>query len=97
MRVTLTAEATAELEEATTWYAERSWVASQHFVEAFLHATRSIANNPKRWPEIEAGVRRALLRKYPYSLIFVIHDEEAFVLSVMHQSREPGYWRDRVP
>ncbi|MFV8751334.1 type II toxin-antitoxin system RelE/ParE family toxin [Nannocystaceae bacterium ST9] len=96
MRVVLTGWATAELEEATSWYANHDWLASQNFTDAFLHAARSIAENPRLWPEIEAEVRRALLRKYPYSLIFVIRGDEALVLSVMHQSREPGYWRDRL-
>lgn len=42
------------------------------------------------------GVRKALLDRFPFSLVFVELDAELRVLAVAHQRRRPGYWRRRV-
>jgi plasmid stabilization system protein ParE len=46
----------------------------------------------------EAGTRRKLLQRFPYSLIYLMEgeDEHIFIVAVMHQRRKPGYWRDRL-
>lgn len=93
MRVVLTAEAREELREATKWYAQRSRRAAEHFVHAYKHARELIQGEPERWAEIEPGIRRVLLQKYPYSLLYAIEDDTAVVLAVKHHKRHPDYWR----
>jgi len=36
-----------------------------------------------------------MIKRFPYSLIHTIADDEIRVLAVAHQSRRPGYWRQR--
>lgn len=95
MRVLLTPEARDELREATEWYAERSPSAAAGFVEAYKHARARISELPATWPEIEPGIRRVLLRRFPYALLYALDGDHALVLAVMHHSRRPGYWRGR--
>lgn|GEM_PF-1926810 len=54
-----------------------------------------IAEAPERAPEIEPGIRRVLLRKFPYSLLYVVEQDHALVLAVKHDKRQPDYWRER--
>jgi len=42
------------------------------------------------------GVKRLLLRRFPYDVVVRETPEEFIVVAVAHQSRRPGYWRSRV-
>lgn len=41
----------------------------------------------------ELGVRRKLLARFPYAIVFVESDAFVRVISVMHGHRRPAYWR----
>ncbi|HVC81165.1 MAG TPA: type II toxin-antitoxin system RelE/ParE family toxin [Chloroflexota bacterium] len=45
---------------------------------------------PEAWPEREPGIRKRVLRRYPYVLIYAVDRERevVVVLRVVHQSRE---------
>lgn len=43
------------------------------------------------------GLRRLLLGKFPFSVIYAVNDEEIVVVAVAHQRRRPGYWAHRRP
>lgn len=43
----------------------------------------------------EAGVRRLVLRRFPYDIVFFPRDDEIVVLAFAHHSRRPAYWRHR--
>jgi hypothetical protein len=45
---------------------------------------------------IDADIRRVLLRRFPYHILYVVTVEEIFVLTVAHQHRRPGHWRRRL-
>lgn len=42
-------------------------------------------------------VRRAILDRFPYAVIFIEHAESVHILAFAHQKRRPGYWRGRLP
>ncbi len=44
----------------------------------------------------ELGVRRSLLKKFPYAVVFIVMAEEIRILAVAHGRRRPGYWRARM-
>lgn len=44
----------------------------------------------------EFGVRRKLLARFPYAIVFVEGDTFVRVLSVMHGHRRPAYWLRRL-
>ena len=95
MEVILGRHAREEFLEAIGWYSERSRTSAMGFLAAYQEARERISSHPDRWPELEPGVRRVLLRRYPYSLLYVIEDDHVLILAVMHQRRDPGYWHDR--
>jgi len=41
-------------------------------------------------------IRRALLPRFPYAVIFMDLGEHIRVLAVAHAKRRPGYWLGRV-
>ena len=64
--------------------------AMEHLVKAPLAAS-PILNLP---PSI--GARRVLVKRFPYSIVFINHDEDFWVVAFAHQHRRPGYWRERL-
>ena len=55
-----------------------------------------LADLDKPDPEIEPGVRRCLLARFPYGLIYGLDGEMLVVVAVAHLHREPRYWVDRI-
>jgi hypothetical protein len=53
--------------------------------------------DPQQFPTIYQNVRRALLRRFPFALMFVIGpDDTPTVIACFHGSRDPGYWQKRA-
>jgi toxin ParE1/3/4 len=44
----------------------------------------------------ELGVRRKLLTRFPYAIVFLEQNTFVRVISVMHGHRSPAYWRRRL-
>ncbi len=43
----------------------------------------------------ERTIRRFLLRRFPYVIIYEIVSDEIHILAVAHTKRRPGYWKNR--
>jgi len=86
-----------ELDDALDWYLERSVRAGEAFLHETERALTLIASSPTVWPSYEAGTRRHILRKFPYSIIFRATKVGIEVVAVAHHKRRPQYWRGRIP
>ena len=91
------ADALAEAEAAAHWYAERSPSAALAFSEELDAAESAIARLPEAWPPYEAGTRRYLLRRFPFSVVYRVEPTRIVVVAVAHARRRPSYWRSRTP
>ena len=68
----------------------------RRFLSEIRKAESSIAEFPLSAAEIRPGIRRRVLHKFRYSLIYSEEQEELVILAVAHSSRRPGYWIDRT-
>jgi len=89
-------EAEAEFLHSVDFYSEESFSLAERFIAEFETATDDISFAPMRFPLFEEGTRIKLLDKFPFSLVFDVVGNEIHILTVMHQSREPGFWHDRI-
>ena len=55
-----------------------------------------VVQSPFQFPEIKSDVRRAVLRRFPYSVYFQVSDEMVDVIAVLHQQRDPRTWQQRI-
>ena len=55
-----------------------------------------VAEAPAAGFEVRPAVRRRIVRRFPYSILYTLEGDEVVVLAVAHQSRRPGYWTRRV-
>lgn len=93
-------EAEEELAEAVTWYEENKPGLGREFLDAIEEAQLDLSEGPALCslaPGIpkELVVRRILVRRFPYAVVFLELPEEIRVLAFAHARRRPGYWRDR--
>jgi plasmid stabilization system protein ParE len=97
MKSRLHEAADAELTEAVRYYDGKAAGLGDRFLAEVKLASRSIEQYPEIAPAIEYGVRAKGLSRFPYSLMYVIDEDEIFIVAVAHQSRRPAYWADRLP
>jgi hypothetical protein len=94
-------EALDELAEAAAWYLSHRPGLDVDFLAEVERVLPLIERTPKRFPSLtglprDLKVRRALLPRFPYAVIFMEISKEIRILAVAHAKREPGYWLDRV-
>jgi len=88
--------AEADVAEAFDWYERRSPGLGMEFLRAVDVTFAIIVRTPHLFPQVEKTVRRALLRRFPYSVFFVAQPDSISVLAVMHAHRHPHRWLSRA-
>jgi plasmid stabilization system protein ParE len=94
--VIFTQAARAELIAAQDWYESEASGLGRRFREAVDVLAKRMSENPHQFPVVLNDVRRALLRRFPYALFFVIEDDELIVIACFHASRDPSRWQNRT-
>jgi plasmid stabilization system protein ParE len=96
MRLTFHAEADAEVTEAALYYGMQAESFGLSFLEELDAALERIEAHPKATLLVGREVRRAILRRFPFSVLYVIEPDRIRILAVAHQKRRPNYWLDRL-
>ena len=84
-----------EINEAASYYEEQAIGRGLAFLDEVERCLTSLLEYPMGGPEIRSGVRRRLLRRFPYGILYSVKAESIRVLAVMHLKREPTYWVKR--
>ncbi len=89
-------EAEAEIAEAHDWYEERRKGLGAEFLAEVKKALTAIEESPDRYPIIRNSVRRRLLGRFPYSILYLSEPDETVVIACFHGKRDPKRWRSRT-
>jgi plasmid stabilization system protein ParE len=89
-------EALLEADAGLVWYLERSRGAGEFFHAELERAIDAILRTPLRSPPYLRGMRRYLLYKFPYSVVYQPVGERVLVYAFAHAKRRPGYWKTRL-
>jgi plasmid stabilization system protein ParE len=96
MRYFFHPEARLEYLEAAAFYEKRRAGLGAHFTIEVEATIGRILESPARWPVFEEDVRRCLTHIFPYGILYSVEGESILIVAVMHCSRRPGYWKERV-
>ncbi len=88
--------AEVELDEAIHYYEGESTGLGAEFLDEVISALNRIAEFPEAWQQLEFGVRRSRLNRFPYGLVYSRSRGDIIVLGVAHLRRKPENWRDRL-
>ena len=88
-------EAEEEFNKAIEYYENIELGLGYDFaIEVFSTIQRSV-EFPKAWAVLEGDVRRSLVSRFPYGILYSKEMEEIFVVAVMNLHRNPDYWKHR--
>ena len=88
-------EAEGELFDAASWYDVQRHGLGEELLATVRDCLREVAMQPTRFPLVLDDFRRALVARFPYSVIFRIRRDRIEVLAIIHQSRDPKRWMQR--
>ena len=93
----LVAEPRADLDVAAAyqWYEnERGGLGLELLGEVGATYNR-ITEDPLQYQDLGSGIRRGLLRRFPYAVYFSVEDDTVVILAALHVSRDPAEWQRR--
>lgn len=88
----------ADLDEAVSYLVRRSVSLAEEFAAAFEVTVQQVLRFPLSGATKGGEERWTRVDDSPYSIVYVTDAEGAFVhfVALVHASRRPGYWRDRL-
>jgi hypothetical protein len=96
MNVDFLVPARREMDDAFKWYETQTPGLGYEFLDEIDHVVHRVTVFPSGAPEIERGLRRVLVNRFPYGLVYGQTERRIVVVAVAHLHREPRYWIDRM-
>ena len=89
-------EAEADLAEAFEWYETHVPGLGSEFIRTVDSLFNSIIRNPQAYPVVYKTALRALTRKFPYEVFFMVDADRVVIVAVFHARRSPQRWQERI-
>lgn len=84
-----------EINEAVDFYEMECRGLGSVFIDTIESAIDSIVQFPAASQVLRGRVRRKVLHKFPYSVLYSVRPDEIRILAVAHQKKRPFYWCGR--
>jgi plasmid stabilization system protein ParE len=94
--VTFTPEADDDSYQGYAWYEGRRIGLGREFITAVDACLQSISRNPKLYQTIYKDYRRAVVRRFPFSVIYEETDSAIIIYAIFGGRQDPNKWRERV-
>ena len=86
-----------DVRAAFRWYEEQRDGLGASFEDSLGRSLARVQENPAHFPVVgEAGLRRAVVDRFPYHVYFVADDRMARVIVVFHTARGPRALLNRL-
>ena len=95
MRVVFSDLAKLELNDAAHYYELEYQGLGRRFKQEVRKAALRIRDYPEAWSIERGDIRKCLLHRFPFKLLYAIEEDHILVLAVAHQHRKPDYWVER--
>jgi toxin ParE1/3/4 len=96
MRIIFHPEAYEEMLASARFFDEKSAGLGSDLIRAIEDSTTRILKFPESGEIEQQNIRKCLVRGFPFTLLYEATKDHIFIAAVMHQHRQPGYWRDRL-
>jgi len=96
MKLSFHPAAESELDLAIDYYEDCQPGLGNDFSLEVLTGIQAIVEYPRGWPTIDDDVRRCLVNRFPFGIVYSIEEnDEIFILSIMHLRQNPKHWKKR--
>jgi len=89
-------EADADLAEAKAWYDGRRPGLGDDFLLCVEEVFDGIRRTPGLHAEVFQELRLALIRRFPFAVVYRLDEDQITVVAVYHTRRDPSGWQDRT-
>jgi plasmid stabilization system protein ParE len=96
MKIEFLEIAKTELDDAYQWYETQQKTLGTQFLNEIDSSIRRIAAYPEAFVSISNGVRRCLVKRFPYGILYGIDVDKIIIVAVAHLHRKPGYWSESL-
>ncbi len=95
-QITFHEDARAELAEASHFYEDRVPGLGQALIDDVEKSVREILEHPNACERVSKNLRRKVLKRFPYGLIYAVGTNHIRIMAIAHHKRRPEYWRYRL-
>ncbi len=88
-------EAEAEFFAAIDYYEDFERGLGYDFSLETYSAIQRVIDFPEAWSVLDGDVRRCMLHRFPYGVLYSAEPDGVYILAVMHLHRKPDYWKHR--
>lgn len=88
-------EAEAEFSDAASFYESRLVGLGTLFSAEVQTSVGFIRAYPDAGSPLGSKLRKVVIKRFPYSVIYRREEQSIYVVAVAHHRRRPGYWKDR--
>ena len=85
-----------ELLEARDYYEIQSPGLGADFVQEIESAIQQITRHPEAWGRLTSKIRRHLVHRFPYGVIYSHSNQGIIIISIFHLKRHPKSWRKNL-
>ena len=85
-----------DIQEAFLWYRERNGLIADAFRTEVLDAIDRAGASPLGRAADPLGIRRRVVHRFPYSVVYEVTENTVTILAVAHHRRLPDYWRSKT-
>ena len=96
MNVGLRPDAERDIAEAMAWYDGQQHGLGDSFLAEAEATLARIAMRPNGYPTTHGTFKRALMRKFPYTVYFRVAASDIVIFAVYHQRRQPDTLAERL-
>ena len=96
MKVSYHPEAADEYEEAIAYYEDCQTGLGKQLSQEIDASIKLILAFPKAWTILDGEIKRILIRRFPFGLLYILRNDEIYILAVMNLNRKPNYWKKRT-
>ena len=94
-RLIVSREALSDIEEAVAYLRRISHRLPVRFGIELQSIYALLVEHPEMYPVVYKNFRRALLRRFPYSVFYVLDGTTILIVGVVHQARDEETWKRR--
>jgi hypothetical protein len=96
MSVSFHPQAANEFEDAVIYYEDCQVGLGKQLIQEIDVAIQLVLAYPLAWTLVDHQVRRVLVRRFPFGLLYTVMNDEIYILAVMNLNKAPNYWKTRL-
>ena len=85
-----------EFDAAAHWYEKAQAGLGESFVAQIDEVLSRISLQPRQYVLVHEHVRKAVVKRFPFVVLFRLKPTEIIVIAVFHTMRSPSDWLSRV-